>query len=158
MTLTPFIYKRYKSDLDIHIIVKNFSGHATVPAVAPGEPMAARRPKFDVKVSDNRFILSRNQGASSQGKINLQPIAHGKLKEGQDFTKINIFIRPFYTDILFLVGLCALQLYCTYASIAGGYYIVAVFSLLSIILAYTLVVVKFQAECRNYLALIQKCI
>lgn len=158
MTLTPFVFKRYKSDLDRNIIVQNFKNNSHVQIVNPAGGAPIVRPKFDMKVSDDRFILSKSTGAVKRAKMNLPPIVHGKFREDQDTTRLNIFIRPFYTDILALVGMCVLQLFCTYESITSGYYLVAGFSLLSVILAYVVVVIKFNAESRNYLALVQKCI
>lgn len=158
MNLTPFVFKSYKSDLDMNIIVQNFksNAHVQIPNPAGGAPIV--RSKFDMKISDDRFILSKSSGPVKRTKVNLPPIVHGKFREYQDTTRLNIFIRPFYTDIVALIFMCALQLFCTYESIASGYYLVACFSVLSVILAYAVVVIKFNSESRNYLTLVQKCI
>ena len=134
MTLTPFVFKRYRSDLDISIIVQNFKSNSYVQFANPAGGAPLIRPKFDVKVREDKFILSKSTGPASRPKMNLPLVAHGKFTEEQDATKVNIFIRPFYTDILALVGMCALQLFCTYESITSGYYLVAGFSVLSVIL------------------------
>ena len=109
-------------------------------------------------MNDNRFMLRRPSHKTGFGKISLLPVVHGRLIEEQDATRVHIFIRPFYTDIIALLAMCALQFYCMYSALAGGNYLIAGFAVLSVILAYAVVVIKFQAECRNYVTLIQKLI
>lgn len=158
MNLTPFKFKKFRSDLDTNTIFQNFHTNATITLSSPDGNTVIKRSRLDIKTAGNRFIMSKGAGAPKTGKIGLLPVAHGKIREEESEAVINVFIRPFYTDILVLIAMCTLQFFCAYMSIADGYYWIAAIAILSILLAYVVVVIKFNAECRNYLALVQKCI
>ncbi len=158
MLLIPFVFKKYSSTLDIKTIQQNLTTNTIVTRTSPGGDMIMKRQAFDIQFDENKFVLIRSATGEKRGLIGLVPIAHGNLSvEGNSIT-LNVSLRPVYAEIIALIVLFAVQVFCAYYSIANGYYIVAVFSLLFIILAYLLVIAKFGAECKNYLTMIQKCI
>lgn len=158
MTLAPFVFKKYRSPLNVETIKRNLNTNAVVTRSVPGGDVIMKRQAFDITFQENELMLIKSTTGEKRGIIGLIPIATGTLTPESDGATCSISLRPSYKDIAVLLVLFTVQAFCAYYSIVNAYYLIAAFSILFILLAYILVVAKFGAECRNYLTMIQKSI